>query len=148
MCELISLDIASDVLRMRAYVRGRAYFNRSAIARRRGMKLGLCAVRAHYARWKLCPSPSCFESRWGLAGKKAIIGPEHARELALRAIEKRMGGSELFQRLKAEIPNLPFSRATLMRALPTTAMRKVRLANQSLLKAEREAIQSLSEGVA
>jgi hypothetical protein len=147
MCEQIALDIASDVPKGKAYVRGQRFFNRASIARVRQMSLSISAIRGHYSRWKVDPTPNAFQTGWGKGGE-VIIGPDHGRELFRRAIEKRLGANELYTRLKAEIPALPFSRATLFRALPVEALREVQRAQQNLLKAESAALRllTLTEG--
>jgi hypothetical protein len=142
MCEGIALDISTNVPKGKAYKKGKARFNRTKIARARGMTLGESAVRGHYARWKENPSPECFDSRWG-ASRPHLINPVYRRELILRAIHLRINASELYRRLNAEVPRLNFCRATLMRELPTEQLHAVTNAQRALDAAITTAMKQL-----
>jgi hypothetical protein len=144
-CTGILAAVTHDVGMMKAVKQAIAKFNKSALARRRGMRCSSSTMRAYYARFKAAPSPATFEPQWGKVDR-SIIGSAAARELALRAIERRVTATEFHRRMKEAVSILPFSRATLMRALPVKALRQVYLAQRSLEKAERAALRVLDQG--
>jgi hypothetical protein len=138
-CERVALDLSRDVRPGKAYARARHRFNQSKVARTRGMTLSVSSIRAHYARWRINPTPSCFEARWGTA-RPSKIGVEFALELARRAIEDRITVSQLYSRLRREVPNLHFSKATLFRILPSAPISLVWAAHRKLNQAETAAL--------
>jgi hypothetical protein len=144
-CTAILAAVACDVPMLVAVRKACVKFNKSALSRRRGMKCSHSAMRGHLAKFRLNPSPEAFEPRWGKV-ERSLIGVDAARELALRAIERRITATELYRRMNEAVSILPFSRATLFRALPVQALHKLHLTQREVERAERAARRVLGQG--